>query len=63
MLYSSSSLFSSGVPVSTIAYRLRSFLTARVVFASQFLMRWASSSTIKSGCQAFSSSRSRTAVS
>ena len=43
-----------------MAYRLRSFLIARVVFDSQFLMRWASSRTIRSGCQAFSSSRSLT---
>ena len=34
-----------------------SFLTARDVFDSQFLMRWASSSTIRSGCQALSASQ------
>ena len=61
--YSSSSLFSSGVPVSTIAYRLLSFFTSRDVFASQFLIRCASSSTTTSGAHAFSNSRSRTTCS
>src|SRR2546429_6644594 len=41
--YNSSSRFSSGVPDSTSANRERSPLITRLVFASQFLMRWPSS--------------------
>ena len=46
----SSIRFSSGVPVRTNAYRLRSFLTAFAVLVCQFLMRWASSRMTTSGC-------------
>src|SRR5947207_4126435 len=46
--YNSSSRFSSGVPDSTSANRERSPLITRLVFASQFLMRWPSSRTMRS---------------
>ena len=46
--YSSSSRFSSGVPESTRANRDCRPLMTRLVFASQFLIRWPSSRMIRS---------------
>src|SRR5271169_3468767 len=46
--YNSSSRFSSGVPDNTSANRERSPLITRLVFASQFLMRWPSSRMMRS---------------
>ena len=51
--------FSSGVPVSTMACSLGRRLTARAARVFQFLMRWASSSTIRSGAQRPIASASR----
>lgn len=61
--YSSSSRFSSGVPDSTSANRERSRLIVSLVFASQFLMRWPSSSTIRSQLARSIARRSRSTYS
>jgi hypothetical protein len=63
MLCSSSSRFSSGVPLSTIAYWLCSSFTVWAVRVFQFLIRCASSRMIRSGPHAAMAAASRWIVS
>ena len=56
---SSSSRFSIGVPVRTSRYGGSSRFTVSAVLVAQFLIRWASSRTTRSGAQSRTASRSR----
>ena len=58
MEMSSSSLFSSGVPVRTMAWGLSMRLIARAAMVFQFLTRCASSTMTSSGAYAWIRSRS-----